>query len=195
MNKDRLQMYISVTKITIILCWLSLFAFWAIKIFGGNWFEILVENENFIKFSDAVQNTWLKYIVSLFTIGLCNFLMVGAIIQRFTFKGKDLAMIISSILIIWSVVHFVNIEFLKTSCGYIVFILIGIIKQKRFKKCFGLMAVGLDLVFSTISMLTRNVEISLIYNYTISYILSIDLYLMYMLYYLHFNLLRLRKDY
>lgn len=194
MNKDRLQMYISVTKITIILCWLSLFAFWAVKIFGGNWFEIMVENENFVRFSDAVQNTWLKYIVSLFTIGICNFLMVGAIIQKFTFKGLDLLMIILSTISIWIVANFVNIDFLKLTFGYFVFTIIGVLKQKGWKKAFGLITVALDFVFLTLSMVTRNIEIHVLSNYMIALILSIDVYMMYFLYYLHFNLIRLKKE-
>ena len=193
-NKDRLQMYISVTKITIVLCWLSLFAFWAIKIFGGNWFEIMVENENFIKFSDAVQNTWFKYLVSLFTIVLCNFLMVGAIIQRFTFKGKDLIIILLSIFSIWAVVNFSNFETLKLVYGYAVFTIIGLIRQKGWKKIFGLLSVLLDFVFVTISMLTRNIKLNFITDYLVILILMIDVYIMYFLYYLHFNLIRLKKE-
>ena len=193
-DKDRLQMYISVTKITIVLCWLSLFAFWAIKLFGGNWFEIMVENENFVKFSDIVQNTWLKYLVSLFTIGLCNFLMVGAIIQKFTFKGLNLLMIMLSTISIWIVANFVNLDILKLTFGYSVFTIIGVIKQNGWKKVFGLIAVALDFVFLTLSMITRNIEIHVLSNYMIALILSIDVYIMYFLYYLHFNLIRLKKE-
>ena len=88
MNKDRLQMYESLTKITIVLCWLSLFSFWAIKRFGGNLFEIMVENQNFIKFSNLVQNTWVKYLVSFFTTMFGNLIMFCAISQTFFFKGN-----------------------------------------------------------------------------------------------------------
>ena len=37
-DKDKLQMYNSIVRTTIVLCWLSLFSFWGIKILGGNWF-------------------------------------------------------------------------------------------------------------------------------------------------------------
>jgi hypothetical protein len=85
----KLKTYIHITRITIALCWIALFAFWAIKLFGGNWFEIVVENKNFIKFSNIVQNTWVKYLVSLFTIAVAKYLTFGAICQKFYFKGKQ----------------------------------------------------------------------------------------------------------
>lgn len=56
-DKDKLQMYNSIVRTTIVLCWLSLFSFWGIKILGGNWFELVVDNTNFIKFSRFVQNS------------------------------------------------------------------------------------------------------------------------------------------
>jgi hypothetical protein len=193
-DKDRLQMYVSVTKIAIVLCWLSLFAFWTVKKFGGNWFEIMVENENFIKFSNAVQNTWLKYLVSFITIAVCNFLMIGAIIQKFCFRGVDLVLISISTITIWIVANFITLPVLKLTYGYSIFTLIGIIKQRGWKKTFGLISVAFDFVFSTISMITRNINVEVLSNYMIAIIGSIDLYIMYGLYYLYSNLTRLKKE-
>ena len=192
MNKDRLQMYESITKITIVLCWLSLFSFWAIKLFGGNWFEIMVHNENFIKFSNIVQNTWLKHLVSFITISICNYLMVGAIIQKFVFKGKDLILLFSSIISIWIVANFIDIPILKLTFGYFVFTIIGILKNKGLNKLLGLISVALDFAFSTISMITRNIDVEVLSNYFIAIIGSIDLYIMYGLYYLYSNLMKLK---
>ena len=194
MNKDRLQMYESLTKITIVLCWLSLFSFWAIKLFGGNWFEIMVHNENFIKFSNIVQNTWLKHLVSFITISICNYLMVGAIIQKFVFKGKDLILLFSSIISIWIVANFIDIPILKLTFGYFVFTIIGILKNKGLNKLLGLISVALDFAFSTISMITRNIDVEVLSNYFIAIIGSIDLYIMYGLYYLYSNLMKLKKE-
>lgn len=194
MNKDRLQMYISVTKITIILCWLSLFAFWAVKIFGGNWFEILVENENFIKFSDAVQNTWLKYISSFITIFISSYLIFGAICEKFYFKNLELFIISLLIISMWAVVNFANSEFLNMWYTYILTAVFAAFYQKKWKKLYGLLSIFLDMLFSTISMVTRNIELHIVDNYLIGYILLIDMYIMYFLYYLHSNLIRLKKE-
>ena len=187
-------MYISVTKITIVLCWLSLFAFWAIKIFGGNWFEIMVENENFIKFSDAVQNTWLKYIVSIITICISNYLMLGAILQKFALSGKYFIVYFISISVSWTSANFINIDLVKMLGGYTVAILASLILQYKWKKLFGFLSVGLDFIFVTISMITRNIYVEVLSNYMIALVLSIDIYIMYSLYFLYFNLMRLKKE-
>lgn len=193
-DKDRLQMYVSIVRITIVLCWLSLFTFWIVKIFCNEIFEIAVQNENFIKFSDLLQNTWLKYLVSLFTIGTSFFLMYGATTQTFYPNGKDIVVVILSVLTIWVVANFINIEILKMLCGYVIISLIGVFKQKRVKKLLGCFAVVLDFVFCTISMLTRNIELRFLTNYVVILVLSIDVYMMFALYYLYSNLLRLKKE-
>lgn len=193
-DKDRLQMYISITRITIILCWLSLFSFWIVKLFCNEVFEIAVQNENFIRFSDLLQNTWLKYLVSLFTIGTSFFLMYGATTQTFYPKGKDIVVVILSVLTIWVVANFINIEILKMLCGYVIISLIGVFKQKGVKKLLGCLAVVLDFVFCTVSMLTRNIELSVLSNYFIMPILSIDVNIMFALYYLYSNLIKLKKE-
>jgi hypothetical protein len=195
-NKDRLQMYVSLTKITIVLCWLSLFSFWAIKIFGGNWFEIMVENENFVRFSNTVQNTWLKYLVSFITVFTARFLTIGAICQKFVFKGKQLLIVMFSLISMWAVSNFVPMEILSLPVwyGYILLITIPIIFQKGWKKSFGVFAVILDFAFSSISMITRNVKLALVDDYLLLLILVIDMYIMFALYYLYSNLIRLKKE-
>jgi hypothetical protein len=193
MDKDRLQMYISVTKITIVLCWLSLFSFWAIKIFGGNWFEIIVENENFIKFSDKVQNTWLKYLVSFITIFVSYYLMFGAVAQNIRLKGSKLVFYILSALLTWVTVNFVNIFLFEMFSGYVLIFIFGFVYQDKFKKMFGVLAIILDFLFSTISMLVRSIELSMITDYLILLIGCIDFYIMYGLYFLYANLSNLKK--
>lgn len=195
-NKDRLQMYVSLTKITIVLCWLSLFSFWAIKLFGGNWFEIMVENENFIKLSNTVPNTWLKYLVSFFTIFLAKYFTFGAICQKFVFKKKDALIIVTLIISIWAVSNFVPLGIIAFPSwyAYIVYLGIGVFYQCGRKKLFGIVAIMLEFLFSTISLLTRNIPLHIMDNYLIVAILIIDVYIMIGLYYLYSNLIRLRKE-
>jgi hypothetical protein len=181
-------------KITIVLCWLSLFSFWAIKLFGGNWFEIMVENENFIKFSNTVQNTWLKYLVSLITIFVSYYFMYGAVLQKVALKGKYLAVYLLSALANWAVVNFVPIDFVRMIFGYTLIIITSICYQKGIKKYFGVLTVILDFVFSTLSMLTRGIKLSFITDYFILLIGSLDLYIMLGLYFLYSNLLNLKKE-
>lgn len=194
LNKDRLQMYVSLTKITIVLCWLSLFSFWAIKLFGGNWFEIIVNNDNFVKFSNYVQNTWLVYLSTLITTIIANHFTFCSISEKFFLKGKKLAFLLFADISSWFVVSFVNIETLKMCYGYITIIVFAIIFQKSWKKLYGLLAFVLETAFLALSMLTRNVQLKYVDNLLMTYILSIDFYIMYAIYYLHLNLIRIKKE-
>lgn len=195
-DKDKLATYIKITRLTIVICWIALFAFWAIKLFGGNFFEIVVQNENFIKFSDMVQNTWLKYLVSFFTIAVAKYLTFGAICQKFFFKGKQLLFVVFGIVSIWAVANFLPLGVLNFSSwyGYLVFVLAGILYQKGWKKTFGVLAIGFELIFAFVSMQVRNLPIEIMSNYLIAIIFSIDLYLMVGLYYLYSNLIKLKRS-
>lgn len=195
-DKEKIKTYIDITKATIGICWFSLFAFWAIKLFGGNFFEIVVQNENFIAFSNLVETTWLKYLVSLFTIGVANYLMIGAICQKFYFKGTQALIIALAIISMWAVANFVPVSFLnmKVWYGYIVILLIGIFYQKGKARFNGIIAIALEFVFSTISMVVRNLPIETMSNYLITAIFIFDLYLMTALYYLYSNLIKMKKE-
>ena len=194
-DKDKLQMYISITRIVIIICWVSLFCVWGIKLLCGNWFEILVNNKNIIKLSNKFQYTWLKYLISIFTIALGNFLLFGAIAHQFYFRGKDILVFIILTISMWVVINFVPKNFLNIQFwyGYVVIICFGLFKQTGWKKIFGLIAVILQFLFRTISMVIRNNKLKLIDNYLILLVLLIDIYIMYALFYLYTNLIKLKK--
>jgi hypothetical protein len=190
----KLKTYIDITRITIVICWISLFAFWAIKLFGGNFFEIVVQNENFIKFSDMVQNTWVKYLVSFITIAVAKYFTFGAICQKFTFKGTQLLVVLLSIIMIWTFANFCENDFLQMYGGYIIFIAIGAFYQKGWKKTFGLLAIVFEVLFNVLSVLIRGLELSLSTNYLIIFIGIFDMYIMTVLYYLYSNLIKLIKE-
>jgi hypothetical protein len=154
----------------------------------------MVKNENFIKFSNCVENSWLKYLSSLITIFIARYFIFGAICQRFYFEGKWLLIIMASIFSIWLVVDFSNNNFLIMWYGYIVMVLVGFFYNNGRKRFLGLLAIVLELAFSTICMLTRNIQLTIIDNYIIYFIGSIDLYIMFIMYYLYSNLLRLGKE-
>lgn len=192
----KIKTYIKITRITIVICWISLFAFWAIKLFGGNFFEIAVQNENFVRFSEKVETTWLKYLVSFFTIAIAKYLTFGAICQKFFFKGKQLIFVIFCIVSIWAISNFMPLGKLQFPSwyAYLVFILASLIYQKGWKKTFGLLAIVFELAFSFISMQVRNLPIEIMSNYLIIMIFIFDLYLMLALYYLYSNLINLKKE-
>lgn len=189
-------MYVDITRITIILCWIALIAFWCLKLFGGNWFEIMVENENFIKFSDLVQNTWLKYVVSFITISISKYFTFGAICQKFYFKNKQLAFVVLAIISIWAVSNFMPMGKLlfPSWYGYIIYILLGIVYQKGWKRTYGAWAIIFETIFTIVSALVRNIKVEILSNYLVVSILIIDVYIMIILYYLYTNLSKLQGD-
>lgn len=193
-DKEKLSMYVDITKITIIICWVSLIGFWLLKIFGGNFFEIMVENENFLKFSDLVQHTWVKYLYSLISMSVSNYLIFGAVLQKFVFKGKELIYVFFSVLSMWAVVNFVNVPILTMIYGYLPIIVSGFLFHSGKKKILGILAIILELLFSTISILVRNIDMVISSNYLISIIMSIDMYLMALIYYMYSNFIRLKKE-
>lgn len=190
----KLKTYIDITRVTILICWVSLFCFWAIKLFGGNFFEIVVQNENFIKFSDMVQNSWLKYLVSFITISVAKYLTFGAICQKFRFKGFQRIVIFLSIIMIWTFANFCDNMFLKMYGGYIIFIAVGVFYQKKWKKSFGLLAIIFEVIFNVVSVLIRNIPMIATSNYLIAFIGIFDMYIMTALYYLYSNLINLKKE-
>lgn len=195
-DKDKIKTYIDITKATIGICWVSLFAFWTIKLFGGNFFEIVVQNENFIAFSNLVETTWIKYLVSLFTIGVANYLMIGAICQKFYFKGTQALIIALAIISMWAVANFVPVSFLSLPIwyGYVILIFIGAYFNKGIARINGMVSILLEFCFSTISMFVKNISIAFMNGYIFTLIFSIDLYIMTILYYLYSNLIKLKKE-
>lgn len=70
--------------VLIICCWALLIICFLIKIFGGNWFEIVVTNQNFMNFCNFVdKRIYLKILV--FTIVYC---FSGIFIFAITTKQK-----------------------------------------------------------------------------------------------------------
>ena len=195
-DKEKLSMYVDIIKITIIICWVSLICFWLLKIFGGNLFEIMVENENFLKFSELVQNSWLKYLVSFITIGVAKYFTFGIITQQFKLTAKDLLYFCFFAISIWFVSHFVplGLIYFPSWYGYLLYIILGILYNKGWKKSLGIIAIALEFAFCTISMIVRNIPLELINNYFIGLVLSVDVYIMLALYYFYSILIRKEKE-
>ena len=192
----KVKTYIQITRITIVICWISLFAFLAIKLFGGNFFEIVVKNKNFIKFCKfADNNLWFRNFINLITTLIGNYFLFGAISQKFKFRWVHLIIVVLLSFSMWFVVKFIP-NFLNISFwyGYVVLIVYSIIVNKKWKKLFGLFAVVLQFAFTSISMVTRNIPLEITLNFIVGNILLIDLYIMYILYYLYANLIKLKKE-
>jgi hypothetical protein len=156
----------------------------------------MVKNENFIKFSYAVENTWLKYLVSFFTIVSLKYLSICAISQKFYFKGKEAIVLFAVLILIWAVVNFIPLRYsaITSNFAYFVFICYGIAYQNKWKRLYGVLAIVFDFAFSVISAIVRNIKVEIITDYLVLLILCIDIYIMTTLYYLYSNLKKLKGN-
>ena len=71
-----------ILKRAIIACWVILIVCFIIKLFGGNFFNIISNNERFIQLCKFIDNTWLYYVV-----GYINYIFAGYI-YTFAIIGK-----------------------------------------------------------------------------------------------------------
>lgn len=185
-------------KRAIILCWIMLVACFAIKLFGGNWFEVVCTNEHFSNFCEYVENnifinqslSTIVYIVSQTFIVLSVCLIPKP-------NKKQLAFIIISLFAL-RMSRYIN-QNLKSVLEFLYILLIPLlidlisgvsVKQSLKTKWYlGILGNVFILGFQVVSMITKNVGFKLLNdNLVVTYILLIDYYIMVALYYLYVKL-------
>lgn len=174
-----------VVRYTIICCWIVLFALFIIKLCGGNWFEIVVQNERFISVCNYINNTLLFYIVSAITSITANMLLLLAICRAKYFKPIWAAIALLSLLFSYSM----KVVFPVVSMwfDFVVIIVFTYCYCRRIIR--PILGIGLNLIFQLISLTIRNISISepVRDNSLVALILMIDVYIMLVLYYLYTN--------
>lgn len=179
-------------KRAIKLCWLILAWCFAVKVFGGNFFNIICENDSFVKICEWLDRSELYYVISyLFYIINCM-IIVFAITSKYRFSFNQTSLMIIAITICW-VVKYKNL-----TIGMILDILIVefivpfiiLLRQKYHKKeVIYRLIIGCVLInlFQLISIFVRNLGIFKILNENtlISLIMQIDYYIMLILYLLY----------
>jgi hypothetical protein len=182
-------------KRAIILCWIMLVACFAIKLFGGNWFEVVCTNEHFLKLCDFVENNIFLYNLISYFVYLIPQTIIILSISNNPRPSKIYCLIVSLVLsIIWaiyfispttkSILEFVFMALSPVFCNFYK----NDINKKLFLKSIARGILGLLLVtsFQLISFFTRNLEIN-IYNNSIlvTSIMLLDYYIMICLFYLY----------
>ena len=184
-------------KRAIILCWIMLVACFAIKLFGGNWFEVVCTNEHFLKLCDFIDsNIILENCIAYFLYVIFTTILLMAVCRETSFKIKNIIIIASSISVVW-ISQFINenVKFLLEIFSFI-FLPIFINKGKiPIKKVwyYGLIGISLDISFQMISFYIRGIKVAIIGdgNTLLSLILMIDYYIMILL---HFLFVKQRKE-
>lgn len=182
-------------KRAIILCWIMLVACFAIKLFGGNWFEVVCTNEHFSNLCDYVNSTKIVYeTISFFLYVIPSVFMILSIARKPIPEKKDFFVILFSIIAVWCskfVSHNLKsvLEFLN---AVVTPILINKTKEIGFGRLlkktwyYGLIGNALVLLLQVISLTTRNIDLKIITgNFLLSSILLVDYYIMIVLYYLY----------
>jgi hypothetical protein len=183
-------------KRVIVVCWIALAICVGIKLFGGNLFEIMCNNENFIKVCEYADNHfWADVLISssfcfiqlyFFNLAICQkikYRKIELIILIFTSIGSAtvkilLPSIVGLVFDIWSVIIFPVILLWKNK-NKMINILIGNI---------------LLFAFQLISMFTKNIGVGLLGDSILEgAIFSIDVILMIILHYAYANIINKKE--
>ena len=173
----------------IIISWITLVLCFVVKIFGGNFFEIMCDNPNYKALCEyADSHFWLKYVIGVISSMFCQSLCCLAILGQYKFKWWQFILTFISICVSTYIKYYSNEIGLITDI-WVMFGLPIVLLNKRWREYYKtIVAFILILVFQVVSLLTKNISITFIdETYFIGLIYMIDLYIMCLLYYLYAN--------
>ena len=188
-------------KRAIALCWIMLVACFAIKLFGGNWFEVVCTNEHFIKVCNFIDEKFLLHQVSSYFIYVIpTFFILLSCCQVPKPSKTQLVVLICSLSLVWAS-KFIDIQ-LKTILEVVNTLFMPIVlrmcEKEKFKETmksrwfYGIIGYFLVLLFQLLSLFAKNIGIHFVSeSLFVTFILLIDYYIMIALYYLY---TKLRKE-
>jgi len=182
-------------KRVIIASWVALAVCFVIKMFGGNLFEIICNNEAFIKVCEYKDtHLWLDYIMSGLYCFVSVYFFTLAILQRNRYKIWELILVIITVLggtaiKIWCFEYGIIFDIWQ------VILLPAILIGKDWKSYWKIILANVLLIlFQVISMFTKGTTPQEIYNNSIiGMIYSFDVLIMTLLYYGYANLIKSKK--
>lgn len=183
-------------KRAIILCWAMLVVCFIVKLFGGNWFEIVCTNEHFSNVCKFVDS----HIILSDFIGLILYVFAGYFVFRSMSLLKEcntnsLVFIFVSLEVVW-LTHYLG-DAVKTIAEIVLFAVTPVVLNKiqyganvkdfvKRRWYLGLIGYATIVVFQAVSFLTRNIGIKVVDDsFFLTTILMIDYYIMVFLYYLY----------
>ena len=184
-------------KRVIVVCWIALAVCFGIKLFGGNLFEIMYSNENFIKVCEfAEEHFWFNYILNCLycLLSLCLFIL--AICGRMKFKRWEFIIVLITVLAGTIIKTFLPIiGFIFDIWQFIVLPCILTLKDTKRHKLV-IPANIMLIAFQLLSMYVKNVQHIIIPSneVLVGMIYSIDIILMLVLYYLYSNIIKNDKE-
>lgn len=184
-------------KRVIVVCWIALAICFGIKLFGGNLFEIMCNNENFIKVCNyADDHMWAYYLLSVAYCLVSNYFFILAVCAEWRFNNRNLIIFVSTILAVCAV------KLLSNTLGLIfdiwqVVIMPCVFTIKTPKRHWAVLIGNIMVfVFQAISLITRNLSFGIVTEngLLIGIIYSTDVTLMLILYYLYSNISKEKEN-
>ena len=179
----------------IIISWITLALCFVVKIFGGNFFEIMCENPNYKALCEyAETHYWSKILIGFISSMLCQCLYLLSILQKYKLSIKEL--IITAIVVLLSCVFQIFISDLSLITDIIMLVVLPIcFLGKEYKKYWQvLIAFVLTFSFQFISLVTKNINsVKASDTLFIGLIYMIDVYIMCFIYYLYRNFQKEKK--
>ena len=184
---DKYGMLIVVSWVVLIFCLI-------VKLFGGNWFELGVENEKFVAFCNYVDNTmWLKMALACLIYLFTNYFILCILINRKKLDKKIVALflplMITKSLISWYVL------WVSYVLDVLILVILPLIIGKKWKRViFGnLLVMGFQLLTLAIRNISGDFTLNNIFLVQVLY--QIDYYLMIILFYLYtFKKKKIKKE-
>ena len=183
-------------KRVIVVCWIALGICFGIKLFGGNLFEIMCANENFIKVCEYADNNWWANIIISFIVCYAQlYFLILATCQKIKFDKLEFVVFTLTALIGTAV------KVLLPSWVGIIFDLWQVVGmplvflRKTPKKFVNVIIANILLfAFQFISMIAKNISFGILGDSVLEgAIYSIDVFLMIVLYYCYENVIN-RKE-
>lgn len=198
MNDDKDYKEI-ILKRAIILCWVLLIICLIIKLCGGNYFNIMCNNENFIKFCNFIENSIIKYIIYLFSFIFSSYLLLKIVKPNFKILSLKSLLFLICCIIVWAFKLLIELNIFTMNTlivnilDFVILYVLLVIFTKRLIK--SILAVVLLFIFSLISTLIKGVGIdnAITDNYFVAQIFLIDYYLMLVLSVLYSKKIQIKK--
>ena len=183
-------------KRVIIVCWIALAICFGIKLFGGNLFEIMCNNKNFIKVCEyADSHWWAYYLISVMISFVNTYFFILAVMQETKYNKWQFIMVIATVLLT-NIIKCINakLSFVTDIWQMIIIPCIFTIKTPK-KHWYVLIGNALLMVFQLVSIFVKNVRSIFVTNngVLISAIFAIDVLLMVILYFAYMNIIKERK--
>lgn len=187
-----------VFKRVLILCWLTLAICFIIKIFGGNFFNVICNNDEFINFCNFIQNSFWYYVVGFLSNFIITIILWSSMCGGVKPKAKEILICFAVILGLYALQVLANIynSLMAAMCFSVLkFIILPFVLFKASIKRIVFVNI-FDLGMQVISAFVKNISIvKTIYdNVLITLIFAIDYYIMLIILWLYLYQKRSNKN-